>query len=60
MKAILALTRKLIRDRKGATAVEYGFILALIVLAMMMALISLGEVTTSMWGNVSNKVQAAG
>jgi pilus assembly protein Flp/PilA len=47
------------RDSRGATAVEYGFILALIVLAIMSSLVGLGEVTTGMWNNVSNKVQTA-
>ncbi|MBB4097053.1 Flp family type IVb pilin [Sphingomonas kyeonggiensis] len=46
-------------DRRAATAVEYGFILALIVLAMMASLGSVANQTTGMWGNVSNKVQTA-
>ena len=58
MRAFVSLAHKLLRDRKGATAVEYGFILALIVLAMMAALVELGGTTTSLWTNVSTKVQA--
>lgn len=58
MRAFLARARSLIRDRKGATAVEYGFLLALIVLAIMAALVQLGSTTTGMWTNVSTKVQA--
>jgi pilus assembly protein Flp/PilA len=53
------LVSTLRRDRKGATAVEYGFILALIVIAIMAAVIELGATTTSMWSNVSTKVQQA-
>ncbi|MES2441604.1 MAG: Flp family type IVb pilin [Pseudomonadota bacterium] len=49
----------LYRDRKAATAVEYGFIVALIVIAIMAALIELGSTTTGIWTNVSTKVQAA-
>jgi pilus assembly protein Flp/PilA len=49
---------RLLRDRKAATAVEYGLILALIVLAIMMALVALGSTTSQMWGNVSTKVAA--
>jgi pilus assembly protein Flp/PilA len=55
----MRLVSTLIRDRKAATAVEYGFIVALIVIAMMMALIELGTTTTALWNNVSTKVQDA-
>ncbi len=58
MRAFLARARSLFRDRKGATAVEYGFLLALIVLAIMAALVELGSTTTGLWTNVSTKVQA--
>jgi pilus assembly protein Flp/PilA len=58
MRAFLARARRLLRDRKGATAVEYGFLLALIVLAIMAALIQLGSTTTGLWTNVSTKVQS--
>lgn len=47
------------RDRRGATAVEYGLILALVVLAMMSALVGVADVTGNMWGNISTKVQNA-
>lgn len=59
MRALVRLCLNLCRDRKGATAIEYGFILALVVIAMMVALIELGATTTGMWTNVSTKVQAA-
>jgi pilus assembly protein Flp/PilA len=59
MRALVRLGLNLWRDRKAATAVEYGFILALIVIAIMVAVIELGATTTSMWNNVSTKVQAA-
>lgn len=58
MRAILRFSTRLIADRKAATAVEYGLILSLIVLAIMGALIELGGTSTSMWNNVSTKVQA--
>ena len=50
---------RLLRDRRGATAVEYALILALMTLCMMGALISVADVTTNMWGNISTKVQNA-
>lgn len=58
MRNLMRLVLDLCRDRKAATAVEYGFILALIVVAIMAAIIQLGSTTTSMWNNVSTKVQA--
>ena len=48
---------RLVRDRKGATAVEYGFILALIVLAVIASIQGLAGATTGMWNNVSDQVQ---
>lgn len=46
----------LLRDRRGATAVEYGLILSLIFLAMVVAIQGVATQTTSMWNNVSNAV----
>ncbi len=59
MRALVRFVSVLYRDRKAATAVEYGFIVALIVIAIMAALIELGSTTTGIWTNVSTKVQAA-
>ncbi|QKS01588.1 Flp family type IVb pilin [Sphingomonas sp. CL5.1] len=51
-----AFRARLLRDRRGATAVEYGLIVALIVIAMISSLTNLASVTTGMWNNVSSKV----
>ncbi|MBC9031064.1 Flp family type IVb pilin [Sphingomonas sp. JC676] len=59
MRAPIRFFRTLISDQRGATVIEYGLILALIVLALMSALIALAGVTTDMWINVSDKVQSA-
>jgi len=48
----------LLADRRGATAVEYGLICALIVLIMLTGLYSLAGTTISMWNNVSSKTGA--
>jgi len=48
--------KALLSSQKGATAVEYGLILALIFLAMVASLSQVAEKTNNMWGNVSNKV----
>ena len=57
MQVPTTLTGRLLRCRRAATAVEYGLILALIVLALMSALIALADTSTSMWTNVSDAVQ---
>jgi pilus assembly protein Flp/PilA len=46
-------------DRKGATAVEYGLILALIFLAMIIGVVAVGTSTSDLWDNVSNEVKSA-
>ena len=52
--------RALARDQRGATAVEYGLIVAMIVIAMVGALSRVANANTSMWNNVSNKVSKNG
>ncbi len=59
MRALVRAIRQVMHDRRAATAVEYGFILALIVLAMMASLTTVANQTKNMWGNVSTKVQTA-
>ena len=47
------------RDQRGATAVEYGLIVSLIVLAMVTALRGVAATTVNMWGEVSNEVRTS-
>jgi pilus assembly protein Flp/PilA len=49
----------LLRSTRAATAVEYGLILALIFLAAIVAITSVGTSTNSMWTKVSNNSVAA-
>lgn len=51
--------RRLRSDKRGATAIEYGLIAALIVVAMMGALSALGGGADGMWGKISTLVGAA-
>lgn len=60
MRALIHSLRALRRDDRGATAVEYGLILALIVLALVGALSTFGNTTSGMWNNVSQQVRQAG
>jgi len=50
---------ELLKDQRGATAVEYGLILAMIFLAMVGALTLVASTTTEMWNNVSEQVIGA-
>ena len=54
MSAIRKILRKLCADQRGATAIEYGLIAALIVVAMMGGLESLGGGVGGMWGKLGN------
>lgn len=53
MNAIRTILRKLRADERGATAIEYGLIAALIVIAMMTGLQSMGGGVGGMWGKLS-------
>lgn len=48
--------RRLAAAQSGATAVEYGLIVALIVLGAMGAITMVAERTIGMWTNVSSHV----
>jgi pilus assembly protein Flp/PilA len=48
--AIRTILRTLRADQRGATAIEYGLIAALIVISMMAGLQSLGGGVGGMWG----------
>jgi pilus assembly protein Flp/PilA len=47
---------KLICDERAATAVEYGLILSLIVIAIVAGVTQLGSKTSNNWNNVANEV----
>jgi pilus assembly protein Flp/PilA len=49
----------IIRDSRGATAIEYGLIVSLIVIAIIGAMSGVAGKTISMWGNVTNAVNGA-
>ena len=48
--------RAVFRDSRGATAVEYGLILALLVVALMASLSQVAITTTEMWNTIANTV----
>lgn len=47
---------KLLASQRGATAVEYGLILSMVVLAMLAALAQLASTTTGLWNSIATKV----
>ena len=56
MIAIRKILRKLRADERGATAIEYGLICALIVIAMMAGLKTLGGGVNGAWGKLDTKI----
>jgi pilus assembly protein Flp/PilA len=55
---MLMLLRRLRRDRKGATAIEYGLILALICVAIMLSVLEVAKTSVNMWNNIASTVAA--
>lgn len=53
---MLETIRDFIRSENGATAVEYGLIASLIVIAMLTALSNVATSTTEMWNMVSYNI----
>jgi len=49
--------RKLFKDNKGATAIEYGLIAALIAVAAIVAMGALGDSLTNTFDNVSDALE---
>ena len=58
MNAIPRQRRSLRADQRGATAIEYGLICALIIIAMVAGLSSLGGGTLGMWTMINSELQA--
>ncbi|MCP1632834.1 Flp family type IVb pilin [Kerstersia gyiorum] len=50
---------RFLKDEDGATAIEYGLIAGLIAIAIIVALGTLGDELSAMFGRVSDEVKAA-
>lgn len=57
MIAIQRILRRIAADSRGATAIEYGLIASLIVVAMVGALGSLGGGVSGKWTNLSTTLE---
>jgi pilus assembly protein Flp/PilA len=54
--AVRTTGRTLRSDKRGATAIEYGLIAALIAVAAIGGMSSLGGGANGMWGKLDNKI----
>ena len=54
----MQMLRKIFKDNKGATAIEYGLIAALIAVAAIAAMQGLGNQLTKTFNNVSTNMKA--
>ncbi|GAA0474486.1 hypothetical protein GCM10009096_15010 [Parasphingorhabdus litoris] len=52
----MGLFKKLYRSEQGATAVEYGLILALIAITAIVAISGVANSTGNMWNTVADEV----
>ena len=57
---MLERLRTIVGDSRAATAIEYGLIVSLIVVAILGSVQLFAGKTISMWGNVSSAVSKAG
>lgn len=51
--------RKIIRNKKGATAIEYGLIAALVAVAAIVAMKNLGTAVSGTFNNASTQLKNA-
>lgn len=58
MVEYLKILRTLLRDRAGATVVEYGLIVSLIVLSIIVSLRDVADETNGLWATVSRNVDS--
>lgn len=56
---IVDTIRRLLGDRKGGTAIEYGLVVALIVIAMIASLQGVANATVGLWFNINANVATA-
>ncbi|RVQ65287.1 Flp family type IVb pilin [Croceicoccus ponticola] len=56
---MFSILAKFCEDESGATAIEYGLIAALIVLAMLAGLQGVADETSNMWTGISDSMATA-
>ena len=50
---------QLLRDNRGATAIEYGLIVSLIVIAIIVAVQGVANETNGLWATVASNIEPA-
>ena len=56
---LIAFIKRIAADRKGATAIEYGLIVSLIVIAMIGSFQMFADSTIAMWSSAENAMSNA-
>lgn len=56
---MLSTVRKFLRNSKGATAIEYGLIAALISVGAIVAFTNFGTGLSNMWNGVANEMSSS-
>ncbi len=57
LDAALCFAKRLARDEKGATAIEYGLIVALLSIALIASFNLIGDSRDSVWSDMSNAIE---
>lgn len=57
--AMVRLLRQIVRDRRAASAMEYGLVLALVCLGLFVVVQQLGDSVRATYSSLSNEVKAA-
>ena len=57
---LISRINRILRDEEAATAVEYAVMLAMILLAVMGAVGTVGSQASGWWGGIESDLQAAG
>ena len=55
----MRLLRRLLKDRSGATSLEYGLIISLMFLVILTALVAFGDTSTGIFNGAMNAIRAA-
>lgn len=56
---MIKIIRRLAKNRRGGTAIEYGLIAALVVITMIAAFMQVANSTVGMWQNTNTKMEVA-
>ncbi len=59
MIRLMVLGKRMYRDSRGATAIEYGLIAALMVIGVLVSIKATTDASIAMWGKVSSRVSDA-